>query len=165
MKGLIMNVNDALENLYLKGLSRETLAKVTGIHAKDIREARHEPSILSLESRRRCHRLDSILETAMGKSDLALDPVAIFEEHIILGKHQDHSVWAKLCDLWRAERIDDTELAFILENTKDLYSYEVLSLNHPMEYEVIEGGDGYKGILAKLPISRVEGDDLKDFTF
>lgn len=158
-----MHTNSAVESLYLKGMSYTTLAVVTGIHVKDVKEARHEPAILSLKSRQRCLRLDEILTSAMNHDGLAIDPVAVFEEHILLGKVDGKLKWAKINELWVNGRIDDAYLKDVLIYTTKLYSYEELRKNHPMEYEVVNGGDGYKAILAKLPIDRAEGEELQRF--
>lgn len=159
----MMKENSAVESLYLKGMSYTTLATVTGIHIKDVKEARHEPSILSLESRRRCQRLDEILAEALAWEDTSLDPVAVFEEEIMVGKVDNKVMWAKLCELWVNGRINDQRLKDIMHHKTNLYSYEELRMNHPMEYEVVDGGDGFKAILAKLPISHAEGDELRRF--
>jgi len=158
-----MKENSVVESLYLKGMSYRTLAIVTGIHIKDVKEARHEPSILSLESRRRCQQIDEILTEALAWEDSFLDPVAVFEEEIMIGKVDNKIMWAKLCELWVNGRIDDNRLKDMMRHTATLYSYEELRMNHPMEYEVVDGGDGFKSILAKLPISRAEGDQLRRF--
>lgn len=146
-------MDGVIDALATKGFSYRMLGTVIGEPTMVIRAAKKDPNILSEEIKLKLFRLNRIVDFVL-EAEPAIDPVAVFEEHIVVCHEDGQESWAYLHELWLNGSVDDLKLISILQTTDNLYSYEELVKDYPMETRVIDASDGHKSVVCEIPIKK-----------
>lgn len=143
------------------GMSYTTIAKVAGTTVMKVKAARKDLDLISPERLALMERLGRHFSVFMDYDEKTqIDPVAFFEDHILICDKEDGSgkAWAYIHELWISGCIDDIRLAEMTASTSpgDAYFMDDLLEDYPLEYTAVRMPDGAKSIVMDIPLERAD---------
>lgn len=155
-------MSNSVNDLWYHGMSQRLIAKVCDVRVADIRKARKDNTILSVESMDKLDRLKRNFDLfEESNQSPAIDPVTFFEEQIyICSDKDDLTCWAYVHELWIHGLMDDKLLAEDTWSVQEFYGMDELLEDYPMEFNTVMMDDGMKAIVADIPIPKANLENM-----